>query len=147
MLYKADPESACNQFFAVITAHAHRAFFKELSHSHFTAGKTKKGEMTYPRSHSRLCSVHSYYCCKLGSSSSSCYSHHSNKIQTIIIIFTAICTAVKAGGHNQDSAYVGSVQTSNQIQSLLQGACSLSRDIILWEHRKGGKERRRDGRQ
>jgi len=44
---------------------------------------------------------------------------------------------------------LGSVETSNEIQSLLQGACSLRRDIIPWEHNmqwkrgEGERERRK----
>lgn len=56
---------------------------------------------------------YSYYHCILASSSNSCYSYPSNKIQIIIIIFTAICTAARAGGHKQESAMLGSVKTYN----------------------------------
>lgn len=145
------PESACNQFFAVITVHACKAFLKKLSCSHFIARKAQRGEMTSPRSHSRLCSVHSYYCCKLGSSSSLRYSHHSDTIQTIIIISIAICTAVKAGGHNQDSAYAGLCSNTKSNPVLAPGGLPTSAGTLFCGNTghtgKGGKERGRNRRQ
>lgn len=116
MLHKENPWPACHQFLAVVITNTCRAFLKELPHSHFIDGKTQKQERTYP-SQPAGSAQYSYYRCILASPSNSCYSYPSNKIQTIIIIFIAICTAARAGGHKQESAMLGSVQTYNQVYS------------------------------